>query len=305
MLELGGVALTSDSDLLAYMLGNGQVVFFRDLHRDAASAIRCSSFAPKLICQRLRLPSLEGPLRPAYERKRASRAKLPQVVRACSQPVLDQQDYDEFYHQYLCLDGDVLILDDRRLPQLGGLCPRISELVTKLRDDRAGEARVFLPVLTENPARGSAWEQSKCVRRLAYTLLRWVALEASMPILEYRLAQCPTQKGRAIETLSAEEVQLLGDEILNLMEWARWVTRGSERLFWPLVCLAIDVCECQKQNKPSHAWNILQQRHEPSIAKTGKSAGTSFTFSHKSKPRSIPSASCARHCPFIRAARGR
>ncbi|KND91395.1 hypothetical protein TOPH_04192 [Tolypocladium ophioglossoides CBS 100239] len=273
VLKQGGSVLTSDSDLLAHTLGDGQVVFFRDLHRDTNSAILCSSFAPKDICQKLGLSPLADPLRLAYERKRLPYARLPQLVRACSGSVLDQSDYHTFRQEYEHHEGDEL--PDWRLPQLNRLDPRVSEIVVQLhhassKPNGKHDVRMYLPVLIESPTKGNAWEQSTPVRQLAYTLLRLASAESSAPILEYRRIQSTTQKGRKIETVSAVEAQRFIDEMLDLMKRLKQVTCGHERFYWPVLCLALDMCECQKQDKQSQAWHIFQQRQKPSVARASK-----------------------------------
>lgn len=273
-MELGGSVLTSDSDLLAHSPGDGQVIFFRDLHRDTNSAILCSSFAPKEICHKLGLSPSADPTRLAYERKQLPCAGLPQLVRACSQPALDQSDYHTFRQEYEHRKGDDF--PNGRLQQLNRLDPRISEIIVQLHHASSkpsgehGDVRMYLPVLIECPTKGNAWEQSTPVRQLAYTLLGLASLQSSTPILEYRRIQSTTQRGRKIETVSAAEAQRFIEEILDLMERIKQVSRGHERVYWPLLCLALDMCECQKQDKQSHAWHTFQQRHKASVAKASK-----------------------------------
>ncbi|PNY24907.1 Uncharacterized protein TCAP_05183 [Tolypocladium capitatum] len=271
VLEQGGSVLTSDSDLLAHSLGDGQVVFFRDLHRDTNSAILCSSFAPKEIFQKLGLSPSADPPRLAYERKRLPYATLPQLVRACSRPILDESDYHMFRQEYEHREGDEF--PDGCLLQLNRLDPRISEIVVQFRyasrkpDGKHGDVRMYLPVLIECPTKGNAWEQSTPVRQLAYTFLGLPSPESNATILEYRRIQSTSQKGRKIQLVSAAESQRFIYEMLDLMERIKQVTRGYERFYWPLLCLALDMCECQKQDKQSHAWHIFQQRHKPSAAR--------------------------------------
>ncbi|KAM4055701.1 XPG domain-containing protein [Hirsutella rhossiliensis] len=275
--EHGGLVLTSDSDLLVYDLEAGKVAFFRDLHRGADSAILCSSFTPRSICGQLGLLPSTGILRVAYELKHAPQATLPQLSRACEQPAADLLDFLEFYKQYQHdkEDEDFRNLGHEFLPRLTALDPRLSELVVQLYSPSIkwhsnSAARVFLPVLIENLDRGSAWQQSTPIRRLAYTLLKMGSVRPSMPILEHRRVQNVAQKGRLVETAPAAEAQQYIDEVLNVIERLKDLTCVAGRYYWPLVGLALDMGECQRQGKQSHAWHMFQQRYKQSLAWASK-----------------------------------
>ncbi|KAF4506989.1 hypothetical protein G6O67_005669 [Ophiocordyceps sinensis] len=271
----GGLVLTSDSDLLVYDLGAGEVAFFRDIYRGAESAIMCSSFAPRSISNKLGLLGSTGILRVAYELQCAPHATLPQITRACERPVANMPKYLELHKRYLHdedeQEGDFRDLGHQLLPRLSKLDPRLSELVVELYSSviprhSNSVARIFLPVLIENMDRGSAWQQSTPIRRLAYSLLEIDSPGRSMSILEYRRVQSVTQKGRLIETASATEIGQYIDEVLEVMERMKDLDSVPGRYYWPLVGLALDIGECQKQGKQSHAWHMLQQRYKQSVA---------------------------------------
>ncbi|PHH92396.1 hypothetical protein CDD83_7577 [Cordyceps sp. RAO-2017] len=275
--ERGGLALTSDSDLLVYDLRQGQVVFFRDIHRGRDLEILCSKFAPSHICQRLGLPSTTGLLRLAFEQSRAPSASLSKITVVCSQPVSDLPEYRHFCKQYQGEDDATFpVLDTKYASRLTSLDPRVSELAIQLWHSPSscnGDnsiARIFLPALTESPDRGSAWEQSIPLRQLAYYFLQAESLTPRASIWEYRRVKSVTQKGRQIDMISMFEAQQSIDDILEVMTSIKDMKRVPAGSYWQLVCLAVDMRECQRQAKQSHVGRVLQQRHSPSMARASR-----------------------------------
>lgn len=266
--------LTSDSDLL-YDLGAGMVAFFRDLHRDAVSTIRCTSFSLRLICKRLHLSSSVRLLRLAYELRDAPSATLPQLLRACEQPVAMMPDYEEFCEQYRL---ESCILNHETFSQLSGLDQRLSELIVQLFSPldqlnmNHSVAKVFLPYLIEKLDRDSAWQQSTPIRRLAYTLAGLDSSRPSMPILEYRRVQNVGQNGRLIEAASAAEARQCIDEVLDVIKSVKDIKRAPSKFHWTLTALSLDMGECKRQSKQSHVWHLFQQRHRQALARPDKIA---------------------------------
>lgn len=268
----GGLVLTSDSDLLVYDLEAGKVAFFRDLHRGTGSSIMCFSFSPGLISQRLGLIPSTGILRVAYELQRAPHATLAQISRFCEQPLAKDSGYLELYEQYQTNEDNYCPLHPDLVPELSALDPRLSELVVQLYNPRYYHdvARIFLPVLIENLDRGSAWQQSTPIRRLAYTLLAMDSVRPTVSMLEYRRVQTVTQKGRLVETAPTAEAWQYIIEVLGVMERMKGLTCLRGRYYWPLVSLALEMGECQRQGKQSHAWHMFQQRYKRSVAYSSK-----------------------------------
>ncbi|ODA81437.1 hypothetical protein RJ55_04404 [Drechmeria coniospora] len=265
----GGTVITSDSDLLVHNLGAGQVVFFRDLHRNPDSSIFGASYSPSEICQQLELSPSVGLARLAYERKQLSHASLPQIMRACSQPAPDQERYQAFCQQYRNNASEfhlrvmanssycIMIFD----PRISELYVQLAQLSTNVTED-PDFVQIYLPVLVECPNRTSAWEHSTTIRQLAYTVLASTTptrLTMHTHILEYRRVQSTLQKGRKIALTSAADVDRSAQDLLDLMERIRGISNGSGT-YWVMLHLALDARECRQQDKESHAWWTFHQR---------------------------------------------
>jgi len=259
VLSSGGLVLTSDSDLLVHELGDAEVVFFRDIQRRAGSAILCGSYGPKRICEKLGQPSSDGLVRLAYEQKRSPHASMAQILRACSSALLHENEYAQFCSEYRGSEIRQLSLPTAAGPlENGSLDPRLAELAIQLHlaSGIAGDAHMFLPVLTENPARGSAWEHSTVVRQLAYSLL--IGPDPALAVLEFRRIQSTSQKGRRVEIDNADLQQYLG-QLLCLLQEVSVISTIDESRFWLLVCLGLDVVECRRRDKESLAWAAFRQ----------------------------------------------
>ncbi|RCI09000.1 hypothetical protein L249_4946 [Ophiocordyceps polyrhachis-furcata BCC 54312] len=267
----GGLVLTSDSDLLVYELNEGKVAFFRDVSRDSDSQITCSLFSPTQICERLGLPASEGLLRLAYEQKRAPHSTLPELVCACSRPIANEFDYRSFSKQYQLLPEHSLsrALHDGSLTALD---TRVSELVVQLsscpptqRSSNDDALIMYLPVLMENPQRGTAWEQTTPLRQLAYSLLCSTVSPPGTSVSEYRRIQDVSQRGRRVETIPPAEAEALIDETLNVMECMKEIARSYQVSYWHLICMAVEANDCRKRDKQSLTWHVFQQQHQPSM----------------------------------------
>ncbi|KAK7417046.1 hypothetical protein QQX98_004807 [Neonectria punicea] len=263
LLELGGTVLTSDSDLLAHDLGRGSVMFLRDIHLDGDSRLTCATFSPGHICERLGLSSSDQIRRLAYERKLDPHLSLPQILQQCSKTIEDTTGYDEFCQEYLHQEvaplptsnaGDTI--------QIHSLDPRISELVLQLgsscHTEDAQEAKIYLPILIEDPTRGSAWEQSTSIRQLAYTILGWIIPDQASPVQEYRRVNNTVQKGRQVSILAKTLAEEFGKIVVNLMTEIRKETRQNAELSWLILCLSLDIRHCFEEEKQSHVLQTLQ-----------------------------------------------
>lgn len=269
----GGTVLTSDSDLLVHYLSHGRVVFLRDIYLDGQSRLACASFSPVHICKKLKLSPTSEICRLAYELKRSPHLTLPQLLRDCAQKVVDTAGYAEFCHEYLDHEtapvpvsiGDMEIQTD-------ALDPRISELILQLgnQDSQANDLNgdiIFLPILLEDPSRGSAWEQSTPIRQLAYTLARWIIPGSSSNIQEYRRVDTSVQKGRRVHMLPKEAAKVRAQELTSLMTKVKAESEGDEAQAWQVLCLTLDIQYCREEGKKSHVLQILEESSQQTAFK--------------------------------------
>lgn len=270
----GGAILTSDSDLLAHDLGNGKVIFFRDVHENANSMLACTIYAPREIYTKIGLSKSVEACRLGYERLRSPNATLPMLLKACSKPIANALDYDTFRQQYVHHESaPVPHLASGSLLPLSALDPRVSELLLQIgqapKAKKAREkAKIFLPSLFENPTKGTSWDASAHVRTLAYTAAyRYLQCRCSMSVEEYRRVQNINQKGREISLLSSNEANIAASELLELLKRVR-ETNIEQQYRWVLLCVILDAIECNQQGKNSHTL-ITLQRSGGSLAAAG------------------------------------
>ncbi|KAI8667854.1 XPG-I-2 domain-containing protein [Fusarium keratoplasticum] len=261
----GGTVLTSDSDLLVHDLGHGRVVFLRDIYLDGQSRLACASFSPAHICEKVKLSPASEICRLAYERKRSPHSTLPQLLRDCAQGVADTAGYAEFCHEYLDHETAPLpVSTASRDIRIGTLDPRISELILQLGNqdvqpnDPNGDM-IFLPILLENPSRGSAWEQSTPIRQLAYTVARRIIPGPSSIVQEYRRVNTSVQKGRQVHMLPKEAAKVWAQDLTNLMSEANVESGGDAVQAWHMLCLTLDIRHCCEEGKKSHVLQILEE----------------------------------------------
>ncbi|PTB39803.1 uncharacterized protein TrAFT101_005155 [Trichoderma asperellum] len=270
----GGTILTSDSDLLAHNIGNGKVVFFRDIYENASSKLACTEYAPREIYTKLGLDKSADPCRLGYERMRSPNATLPLLLKACSNRIVDAVDYDHFRQQYIqhesaqlprLIGGDLL--------SLKALDPRVSEVLlqigqapkTKVAQEKV---KIFLPSLIENPNRGTSWDASAPIRQLAYTAAcRYIPCRCSISVEEYRRVQNVDQKGREILLFTNDEANIAVNELLALMRRIKETQIPPEH-FWTLLSMVLDIIECNQLGKSSHTL-ITLQRDNSNLATSG------------------------------------
>lgn len=276
LFQHGGTVLTSDSDLLIHDLGKGRVVFFRDIYLDGKSRVACADFRPAEICTRLGLSSSSDSCRFAYERKSSPHSTLPQILRACKVPVIDKVGYLHFCREYL--DHEVapspLSTQGQPLP-IATLDPRISELVLQFSEEIIGEGveeamKIFLPILVEDPTRGSSWEQSTPVRQLAYTATRWKIPGKLSTVQEYRRVNNLAQKGRVVHLLPKEQAYAFSVGMLDLMTTLSITINPDSQAFWITLSLILDIRECSELGKQSHSLQVLQHAAKVAPVQTGK-----------------------------------
>ncbi|VUC20167.1 unnamed protein product [Clonostachys rosea] len=275
----GGIVLTSDSDLLVHDLGQGKVVFFRDIHASATDTWKCIIYDSRNICERLGLkPSGGNICRFGYEVYREPHASISQLVQNCSSPIPDEAEYDKFCQQYLQHElANLPVTAQGETVQLRNLDPRISELVLQLGSstedapiDSSIESRMFLPVLIENPLRGSAWEPCTPIRQLAYTIYRWIVPGPNSTVHEYRRVQNVGHKGREVSMIPQREAIELLQSLLQTLQRTKDLVDGVDGIsYWTLLCMALNIKECQEQDKQSHILQILTQSSEHTSLKPG------------------------------------
>ncbi|KAF4971185.1 hypothetical protein FSARC_1907 [Fusarium sarcochroum] len=264
--ESGGTVLTSDSDLLVHDLGEGSVVFLRDIYLDGQSNLSCASFSSAYICEKLKLGSSAEICRFAYERKCSPHSTVPQLLQDCTRPVADKAGYTEFCHEYLAHVVAPIPVSTQGTPiQIGSLDPRISEMVLQLgQQDRQtnqtkDDIKIFLPILLECPSRGSAWEQSTPIRQLAYTIARLTIPGASSTIQEYRRVNTVVQKGRQVPILPEQAAKAWAQDLTRLMSRIKATTQGDTARAWHILCLTLDVRYCHEEGKHSHTLQTLEE----------------------------------------------
>lgn len=255
----GGIIFTSDSDLLAHDLKDGLVALFRDITMQDGQ-LQAATFSPSEISRRL---GIDSPTRLAYERKNDKDKATDAIIRACKASPTDSKDYESFGQQYV-FDGtmDNAVAELGHL-KVGHLDPRLSEVILQLSQSSA-DAKAFLPVLIENPERGSAWEPSSPIRQLAYSVAALVLPSRSKAVQEYRRVHSLSQKGRRIELLDKTGVLDAAAAIIAASTTFRHFPGKDSSLFWLSLCLGLDIAECAAQGKYTHSLSMLKiQRDKP------------------------------------------
>ncbi|KAL8771966.1 MAG: hypothetical protein Q9203_004785 [Teloschistes exilis] len=178
--DLGGIVLTSDSDMLVHDLGeDGSVVFLHHLEirsEPSRETQKCNSRLTGIVqrpaetAQKFGLPNLQ---RLAYEIKADPTIGFSEALRRTRQPIEDHtalQDFLEDYTSATC-DSTLDLLADQPLHPTSFLDPRLSEFVLQLDHHRNEDIRIYLPFLMDDPSRSSAWNVSFSLRQLTYSIL--------------------------------------------------------------------------------------------------------------------------------------
>lgn len=275
LLQHGGTVLTSDSDLLAHDLGDGRVVFFREIYLDGNSQLACATLSPRQISKRLGFFSNDL-CRFAYERKCCFHSTLPQILQSCRKPIKDVVGYEKFCQEYLHHETCPLATSSEgSLVPIDSLDPRLSELILQfgLENDNSPDPRelkIFLPILVEDPGRGSAWEQSTPTRQLAYTLARWLIPGSDSSTQEYRRVNTQVQKGREVLLLTKPIARAFAEELAAIMTQLNEETNNDDELSWQTLCLYTEIRESFEKDKKSPVLQVLQQPGDLLRDKAGK-----------------------------------
>ncbi|TQV93018.1 DNA replication initiation factor cdc45 [Cordyceps javanica] len=283
--EAGGIVITSDSDLLVHDLGAGGVALLRDIYRDNDGVVRAAVYRPREIFRTLGLSGISNIRRFAYERSCSVHTTTAMLVRACSGPVRDRQSYTEFCIQYseeeravvpIFSSGDKLMLDE--------LDPRWSELLLEMSQQPSAAVattfRMFLPVLIDNPEKGTAWENSRCIRQVAYSLARSLLSPAICgPVHEYRRVQTRDQSGRQVPLLTQSSMRSQVSELADTLQSLAKLLPGSrDSLYWLLAYVVLDVRGSAADARSPFAAEVLlqQQAQWPSES----TATVAWSFAH-------------------------
>lgn len=281
--ETGGVVITSDSDLLVHDLGAGGVALLRNIYEDDDGVVRAAVYRPRKIFRTLGLSGSANICRFAYERSCSVHATTAMLIRACSEPVKDEQGYREFCIQYSEEERAVIpALNLGGLLALDGFDPRWSELVLQISqitvsNEPVETFRMFLPVLIDSSEKGTAWENSRSIRQLAYSLARNMLPGSSGSVHEYRRVQTRDQSGRQVVLLSQYSIHTEIADLADTLERLATLLPGKrDVLYWTLAYMTLDIRGSTADARSSFVVNMLQQAKWP-----GESADTiPWTFVH-------------------------
>lgn len=259
----GGIVLTSDSDLLVHEMGDGRVAFFRDMETNHDNDWMASIYNVEEICRRNELPKHVGARRLCYEIYCDPHKSFQRAVADCTFPVQFPDEYEQFCKQYLLQKTSYtpITIYEHEMT-LDNLDPRVSELVLQFarfipNTVTPENVNVFLPSLIENPLRGSAWASSAPIRELAYFVLQSF-INGKVVIREHRRPQMVEQKGIAAQNFNITDASTLARDIRKHMKKIKELATSHQ---WMMLCLKLDVDECQARGKPCIALKTLQQPH--------------------------------------------
>ena len=244
--------LTSDSDLLVHDLADGTgVVFLRDIYTAADDSLSCALFAPAEIAAQFEVSST----RVAYERARLPQVTVNQLRRVCLEETPDEDMFRLFCRQYTDSEKGKSIF----AWNFGVMDPRLSELAYQLSGTASVEPDMYLPTLTENPSRRSAWEPSLALRSMAYVFAAQAYRTRHKSVREHRKIQNIRQhKGTSVK-LSKRSARLFMDELLLLLKRCARSKEIASEPGWLLACIAIDVQDHLKSDKRSNLLDILER----------------------------------------------
>jgi len=173
--ENGGIALTSDSDMLVYGLGlGGAVAFFNQLecrNLGSCETLQTSLYDSHDIAERL---GLEGLQRLAFEIKQDHCLTIHTATRLAQQPPGNPSALADFQSEYDPLTTSVVPAppSNSLATSPSFLDPRLSELVLSASSSPAPDMLpCYLPFLIDDPSRSSAWTPSSRIRQLLYSIL--------------------------------------------------------------------------------------------------------------------------------------
>ncbi|KAM3511160.1 hypothetical protein MY11210_005211 [Beauveria gryllotalpidicola] len=259
--EVGGIVITSDSDLLVHDLGAGGVALLRDIYRGDDGVVRAAVYRPREIFRTLGLSDPSDICRFAYERSCSAHTTTAMLVRACSEPVKDEKGYKEFCAQYREEERAVIPrLNSGDSLALEGLDPRWSELLLQISQSGTTDAfRMFLPVLIDSSEKGTAWENSMYIRQLAYSLARNMLPGISGSVYEFRRVQTREQSGREVVLLCQ---YFIHSKVIDLADTfnqlAGLLAKEEDALYWLLAYMILDIRGSLADGRTPFAVYMLQ-----------------------------------------------
>ncbi|KAL8866411.1 MAG: hypothetical protein Q9198_008902, partial [Flavoplaca austrocitrina] len=174
----GGVILTM---LLSFSAGSKSTADSESTH--GVSVLKANIYPTAQIAKRLGLPDLK---RLAYQCKQDPTVSLAEARRKMHQPMQDESLWQRFQEEYSTQDFVELFPAQSPGAQLQGFMdPRLSELILQLSTlARDEEINIYLPYLTDDPSRASAWYVSSGIRQIIYDVIATEAatVRASLPL---------------------------------------------------------------------------------------------------------------------------
>lgn len=256
--EHGGMVLTSDSDLLAYEVGEaGGAIFLTDIEANTETQmLSAPQYRPADICRRLSIKPDTGLQHLAFEISRDPHLTLEQAVEKTKRSEAasaSEGEYSEFIRQYLSPEV-ALTLETK---QAAALDPRVSEIALRSlqtsgivtvvpRDDSLPEdpndsrLEMYLPFLLDHPSRTSAWEASKSIRQLGYAVLLSDRGSGNTPaVFEMRRLQTMSS-GLEVDVPEPAEIDSLGTSLLALVSKIE-AGMGKPELVWVMLAIYQDI----------------------------------------------------------------
>ena len=271
----GGIALTSDSDMLVYDLGGGAVALFKELEYRGSRPGQASSegcqllvtklFKPSQIAQRL---GLEGLQRLAFEIKQGSYTKIQSAIQLSLQLPADPAAFAYFLAEYVAKDdanniSEVASSSSACIEFAGCFVdPRLSELLDSVSTSpHSSNLTMYLPFLIDDPLRVSAWAPSLSIRQLLYSSLHFLYSPSPCvrSITEY------TRKGQSIgsteiSVLSESDIEVVAKQVISIFHNCSAGNLGwtSRKPWWGFAVNLIMTWYEQEERTPPSRTTIIR-----------------------------------------------
>ena len=272
----GGIALTSDSDMLVYDLGaSGAVAFFKQLEcrrsRPSKASLDCCQllltdvFRPREIARRLGLDSLQ---RLAFEIKLDLHVKIKSAVQLSLQQPGDRAAFTYFLAEYVGKDnsGGIPEAATSNPSSIGDaecfVDPRLSELLTSISASPSPDTlTMYLPFLIDDPSRVSAWAPSLRIRQLLYSCLPFL-----FPINPrvHSVTEC-CRKGHVIGStvvpmLSDTDTAIIAEHIVSALHhcFSDCLSWDSRKVWWAFALVLILAWHEQEERTPPSRMAVIR-----------------------------------------------
>lgn len=245
----GDTAVTifsDDSDLLVYNYSghSTRIITLRDL--TAISGADKPSWSgveywPSQIAERAPNPSKDL-IKPAYVMSKDLYISLDRALRDTAEQSAEDPDFDAFAETFSIVaesaDWAKIKSKTAASSDLSVRDSRVSELIWQLQSSSSGK-RMYLPFLTDDVSRSTAWNVAADLRQLAYsTLLQSFKCETS--IQEYRRSGTRVASV-LVDQLSdadiASEASGLSIHISELLKWVQENTQLDETQAWSYLAI--------------------------------------------------------------------